>query len=431
MKSRTTSTVLSFQSCCRLSTLAEGNADNSWQVRSNILLTDGGKRRTGSPRTSGLPREYLELNMAASFTIPKFVSDGFQPNFAMASGSLSLLSKVSPAGMTNNFVAGGSDLFWTPRSLGLFALQVTISENGGSLYCPYDFIIEVIPLCSPTDTKCNKSPHFSPKTWQEFVVAPKSKGGCECCAAFAANGACVTQCDYCPFYRSYESSFTITACDYDQSDTVVVTPGSLPPTSSWVQTLATHQMLDPFEPTWTKNKACVSYLFTWAPVIDSAAFSAIFQASDNRGKSSVNRYAFLLNIVEADFIYVSGVIRDFSHGQAGGTFGYPPAGCINCNYDYPVTNQVSWDATNRKISLLKLGTSINSKANFDLWFSADHPSAATTVFSTQLIKLPGETVFTFASTFLPINNRLLNNNVYSGQTGNNPINPNDPKMTLE
>mmetsp|Transcript_34324 Transcript_34324/g.67594 ORF Transcript_34324/g.67594 Transcript_34324/m.67594 type:complete len:3977 (-) Transcript_34324:239-12169(-) len=303
-----------------------------------------------------------------------------------------------PSGLTGTEINGNFQLNWLPTTAGVYALQIRIGEKVGKLYSPYDFLLEVVTG--------GNFPQFSPPTAVELAQLPASANGCECCEARDAQGVCTKKCNYCPFYKSFERSFIVTACSKDQSEIVSIESTTLPFGASFnkiPQPGGRLLMIDPYDPNWVAQKSCNQYVFRWTPAIDAVSSTITFQAVEkNSGKRSLGTYGFALKIVPAAFIYVSGVIRDFTNGEYG-DFGY------DCSASPCTTGQLVQTNLNadNKPAIIAPTPSIQ---NFDKWYALSHPADRTTVFSTQLVQLPGEDVFTFASTFLPINGRLGGNN---------------------
>lgn len=334
-------TVMSYNMCCRISTLQNNNNDEDGILN---FLVNGSE--TSSLRTTGLAREYFAQYAPADYIVPVVHPDSsYTFGFAMApisgntyqisglraafpasstgcSGGRCTCSQASTCpttsvpqtlainapnlnyyGITNGVSTDNGRLLWTPTTQGLFALQVIITAgvryplgcSWNTVGCTLqsrsttalDFIIAVIPSCLTTSTNCNHNPYFS------SCACP----GCGC----ALSSYSVT------FYAGVQKTFVVNAVDTDSWQVVTVQNSIIPSGATFSQTQ-------------TGNPA--KYLFAWTPLIDQVSSVTCFKAVDNGRTSnggnfptgpaySLGNFCIQLIIGKASLLYVSGIVRDF------------------------------------------------------------------------------------------------------------------------
>ena len=261
---------MSYQMCCRISSLLNNNHDQNGYLNFQVNTTE-----TYSLQTTGLAREFFAQYAPISYTVPvvhpnpsysfKFTA---MPISGAANSQSGLLTQypnscgASPAtclctvattcpsgtatayvpsqlmindGVTNYYGTGVSysngQLLWTPTTTGLYAFQVKI---GAGLYYPsgcnwyqtssctfqqvswsvLDFILDVLVPCLATSTTCNHNPYFSTCTGCTGPSPP----ACSC----ATTPSPVT------FYTGVLKTFPVVAYDQDTWQTLSIQNSILP-----------------------------------------------------------------------------------------------------------------------------------------------------------------------------------------------------------
>src|SRR5712691_7185443 len=142
----------SFNSCCRISTLQEGNNDTSFIVSTKVTVVPASPNRP--PVSSMLPIIRVPHNQAqASFTIPATDPDGDPLTFRVANlpGESGLNSPV-PGGMTVDSSTGL--VTWDTRGKalgGFYAVQFVVSDNRGAS-TPVDVLLRPTALVGTAPT---------------------------------------------------------------------------------------------------------------------------------------------------------------------------------------------------------------------------------------------------------------------------------------
>lgn len=168
---------MTFNDCCRDSTLREGNNDVDWTLRAVIPNSTV----TRAPRSTMLPRVYLQQAQPVSIQMPTIAYDGLTNVVGFAPASDSSLVTTRPIGQSfctgagcsacNTNFAGACALgmnvspsgliAWTPQVAGEYAVQfkITSRDAGGNpkVSTAYDMVFEVKAAC----VGCNP-PYFDP-----------------------------------------------------------------------------------------------------------------------------------------------------------------------------------------------------------------------------------------------------------------------------
>ena len=188
---------LNFENGDRSSSLAEGNHDSSFRLRTVIPNATA----VSSPGSTMLPRVYLQQGAAVAIQMPSTVASGGVTNtFAIAPIDDSLLRLARPMGISLcttsgttpiaqcsacfNSVAGVCSqgmnisntglITWTPQVAGLYAVQFKISSRDGAgniiSTTPFDMVFSVLASC-PT---CGSVHVSSPPSVNATVGVPMS-----------------------------------------------------------------------------------------------------------------------------------------------------------------------------------------------------------------------------------------------------------------
>ncbi len=271
---------VSLANCCRASTLAEANHDQSYFLTTVIDTSQA----TRSPVTTALPRVYLEQNASATFPLPSTAFDGLTNVFSFVLPSTSGLVTPRPNGTPS--CSGGcsgdwpdnlppidsqsmqlsplGNIQWTPQSAGIYATQFSITSvdqsDNSRARVPLDMEFVVVGPLSPADCPSPgpcAPPTFSPTT-PPSLVAPTGQ----------------------------LASFTVSASTSHPGDNVTLDAFALPGGASFVQTDAS--------PTTTGHG-----LFSWTPTAaDLGAHYACLQATESlTGSVNYGMYCASIQVV--------------------------------------------------------------------------------------------------------------------------------------
>jgi hypothetical protein len=237
---------ITFNDCCRLSTLRDNNAV-PFTLTANGSVTTSVNR---SPVSGILPIVTLRLNAPNTFTIPANDPDGdpvtfFFPTVGLAGSGLNV-----PRPTTLNMTSAGV-VTWQPSVAGLYAMQVTAADGRGATV-PIDFVMNVIDApatATPPAIRINNQ--ASPPQFTVLAGTP---------LAFTVDGQ-DTDLD---IATGVANSF------------VTISSGSLPSGSTLSPSL-------PFN-----ARSPLSSTFTWTPQLSQAGnYSLTFAATDSTGLQSL------------------------------------------------------------------------------------------------------------------------------------------------
>jgi len=133
-----TSTVAFFESCCRVSTLREGNDDRPYRVETMVVIDAADPN--SSPVAASLPIFTLPVGHASSFLIPAADPDGDPLTFEFPPPISSRLITNPPSGLT---MTPAGLVSWTPTVTGLYAMQVRVRDDRGA-FATLDVILNVV-----------------------------------------------------------------------------------------------------------------------------------------------------------------------------------------------------------------------------------------------------------------------------------------------
>ncbi len=359
-----------FQNCCRLSGILETNNDQDVRVNSVVSMA----LRNRSPITTGLPREYFLVNSAAGYVIPAVSPDGYALTYSLSTTAESRLPVVAPCSktsVTSNFntctgkfavEASTGVVTWTPQRTGVYAVQLRISDGAAAVYL--DFLIQVMTVCPA----CNKAPVFDP-------APPPSVS----------------------LYSGVEYTLDITASDPDPSDSVSIINTVLPDYCTFLQVRAGNPT------TWRLR---------WTPTIDQISSVVCFKARDSRGMYSFNNNCVNLNIRMSDYMFVSGIIRNFQSNNHP-DFNKPATNSTNL---VPNFVQESLGPDDKPVlDTRAVGTTGITQGSFFTWFNDDaavnKPLLYTIALTQGANTHSSRRVFSFNdNSFLPINGQLWSTN---------------------
>lgn len=143
--------LISFENCCRVSSLREGNNDQTLRLQSTATIAGIGQPANRSPVTTLLPIMKLQVNTANSFVIPSFDPDSDPISFTFSTSAESGLPCRVPNGTVSGFVgcqipkltlSATGQVSWTPTVTGLYAMQVRVTDSKGASI-PIDVILDV------------------------------------------------------------------------------------------------------------------------------------------------------------------------------------------------------------------------------------------------------------------------------------------------
>jgi len=144
-----------YSSCCRVSTLRDGNNDLSEIQTNTVNLTANAP--LSSIKVGSLPIVFFLINSANAIAIPYVSGNGPLPvTFSITPTSQSGLNTASPSGLS---VTSTGTINWTPSVAGLYALSLTAKDGANTVIL--DFILQVAASCT---TNCNHPPAFVPSS---------------------------------------------------------------------------------------------------------------------------------------------------------------------------------------------------------------------------------------------------------------------------
>ncbi len=134
---------VSYDGCCRLSSLQNGNAGTPARLSTVIDLSSA----TRSPSSSVLPRISATVNGPLMVQLPSNAFDGLTNRFTLATGSG--LSTAAPAQFTLSPIG---TVTWTPGAPGLHAVQVDVTSVDAAgvarAKAPVEILFDVLPACT-------------------------------------------------------------------------------------------------------------------------------------------------------------------------------------------------------------------------------------------------------------------------------------------
>lgn len=157
---------LDISGCCRISSLTEGNADQSYRITTVVDITKGNR----SPRYTGFLRQHVPVAAPVSVDLPTIAFDGLSNGTSIAPTTSSLLRFARPVGIAACASAGcdcfGTDagqcanalavsppnhVAWTPQAIGRYAVQFDVTSRDAlgvpKSSVPVDMIVDVQPAC--------------------------------------------------------------------------------------------------------------------------------------------------------------------------------------------------------------------------------------------------------------------------------------------
>lgn len=384
--------VLSYQVCCRLSTLQNGNANLPANVNVYLVASE-----IASLQTTGLAREYFVFdypidyvvpvvhqnsNYSFSFTLTQTACTTPYPSCLFNNSGLNVGAPYTTTGGTRTLTLATTDsdearalgtsdngrLIWTPKQPPsgsfpfLYSVSIRIAAGirppgcnwyDTSLACAFvekswsvlDFIMSVGTVCLPAQTNCNHPPFFTDCNPNCNHVVP----------AYTKF-----------FYPGIEGSMTIIAADQDVGQTVSLVYSVLPAGSTLTQV------------SQPSTIPVVAYQFVWTPLLDSVSAVVCFKAQDSLVAFSLGNWCLSLKIGVASLIYVSGIIRDFNKTNTFvGRVNNPDFGvaCATANTngcDTTVPQQfVSYElGADNTPTYNRTGaiTTVSSESTFNAWF---------------------------------------------------------------
>lgn len=219
-----------FSSCCRISTLKDGNNDQAFVISTVVNVGNS----NNSPVSTMPAIIAMQQGISNTYTIPSFDPDNDNLTFSVATSAESGLVTVKPSGLT---LSSAGVITWTPTTAlnSLHSLSVKVSD--GKTHIMLDFIIKVVQVSTP--------PVFdytvTPVNGKIFKVSP---------------GDAV--------------SFTVKATDSDPSSTVKLSGSGIPSGASWNPS--------------TTGANPASSTFSWTPTNSQLGSNVIsFIATDNNG----------------------------------------------------------------------------------------------------------------------------------------------------
>jgi len=302
-----------YEDCCRLSAIRNHNNDSDWRVR--IFFN---RQASASPRTNGLAREFFNVQQPLQYQIPGVhplggtlifgrgnTLDSGLPNptptdlyyscFIQSNGSVQTGCPLAQDGnFTVNFTNGL--ITWTPRLTGLFAMQFDVKDadtSNPSSSVPLDFIMEIVIPCT-TPATCNVPP---------FFVLPF-----HCCNVNDPTYRVITNRTVF-FYRGIEGSYPVCANDNNTNQWLTIFADNLPPGATYTAYNS------------SSNPSQTCGIVKWNPAVDAIPQSACFAAYDD-GRNpagqvvwtpakNLGQYCILMDLLPANLIYITGIIRDF------------------------------------------------------------------------------------------------------------------------
>jgi fibro-slime domain-containing protein len=330
-------TTLSMDGCCRDGTLTDGNAGRPYHLAVAIPASSGPE----SPRSTAVPRIYLEQNVPASFALPLVGAATFQ----LATPAQSGLAVASPPGLALNALG---TVTWTPTAVGLYAMQVQMLDAAG--------------FPTPVDL--------------QLKVLPPDPGA----VAFAP-GTCGQSH---PLTVGRETTFSITASTAAPGETVAIVNTPLPDGAELLPITSGNTTTKQFR--WTPPHQ-VSLGLSQGGALQGGHQLCFLAQTSNR--QSVGQCCVTLTFTSADLLPLSGVLRRFPAGGASAGFGVPDGdAAVRIVRDTITPGGVpTYDPAGA------LSTIPSASAFADWW--ADGPNSQTTHGTMYLSKGAGDPVFRF------------------------------------
>lgn len=161
-----------MDSCCRVSSLLDLNADDPFIVKA-IVPTTATSGNTASPVSTSLPIISVQAGQsAATFTIPASDPDNKALTFSIATVAQSGLTTASPTGLSINGTTGTVTWNTTGLTTGLRAIQFLVTDADGGV-SPVDVILNLT-----TQTTTNNTPEMqinNSASAQTFTVEAGAK----------------------------------------------------------------------------------------------------------------------------------------------------------------------------------------------------------------------------------------------------------------
>lgn len=136
--------------CCRISTLQNGNADASFNLQATVDLTQPIGTEVGGPVAQApiiVPLPQTTSGNFATFQLPFADPDGDNLTVSVSSNSQSGLTTALPTAGGNTLSVSSTGLLsWDTSGTTLgqkYAIQVRVSEDDSASTIPLDFIIEI------------------------------------------------------------------------------------------------------------------------------------------------------------------------------------------------------------------------------------------------------------------------------------------------
>jgi fibro-slime domain-containing protein len=446
-------TVMSYQMCCRLSSLASARFWNNNQDKNGYLNFMVNGSETFSLQTTGLAREFFAQYAPISYSVPvvhpnpgysfrftPMLTSGAPPvtsglvtqyptSFGVVAGCTSSSCPcIEPSCPSNPVRAGliindgvtnyngqgvsyiNGQLLWTPLGIGLYAFQVKI---GAGFYTPAGCNW----WCTTSSTPgCTTACTFTQVSWSVLDFIMEVSAPCLASATNCNHNPYFSTCVGCPqcnctftaqpvtFYTGVLKTFPVVAYDIDRWQPLSMQNSILPQGS----TLSIVQAGNPLR-----------MLFQWTPFLGQVSSVVCFKAVDNGLQSngaafaagpatSLGNYCVSLIIGQAALIYLSGIIRDFRKTHPD--FNRP-------NGDNGVINNfvsISLGSDNKpSFNLNKTATTTTTNpSNFAQWFNDVTNINQPIVYSLSLSNgsVADPRIFTYYSTvFWPIDGLLFGN----------------------
>lgn len=143
----------SFANSARLSSLAEGNNDQAWNVATGITVPATGGAINQPPTSSTLPIIYLARNQTTTFGLPVSDPNGDIPTFRFSTAAESSLVTTIPGATQSNpmTITAAGVIQWTPHTDGLYSAQFHVQDPAGA-YTVIDLLFRVQVAINPPPT---------------------------------------------------------------------------------------------------------------------------------------------------------------------------------------------------------------------------------------------------------------------------------------
>jgi len=147
--------IVSYNACCRISSLLDGNNDINMRLTSRVTVRMPPNAINRPPVTATLPILSLPVNTTSSFTIPAFDPDGDALTFRIATNAESTLNTLAPAGFS---ISNAGVVSWRPTAAGLYTTQLVVTDTQNA-FTVVDLILSVVAaVSSPPAIKINNAP---------------------------------------------------------------------------------------------------------------------------------------------------------------------------------------------------------------------------------------------------------------------------------